>query len=139
LRLNAAPAFWFWRLTSFQKQNGCQLFLTLTQEGLILREPALQLVSHYGQKLFAQLWTADRVRFVFERGEPPDCARDFPVTAEDIDHWALSTLRFIQFQELSASRRWRLWNAARRRFLRSGGSAEWRGKSLSERIPTKTS
>jgi hypothetical protein len=99
---------------------------------VILREPALQLVSHYGQELFAQLWTADRLRFVFEQGEPPDCARDFPVTDEDIDRWALSTLRFIQFQELSVSRRWRLWNAARRKFLRSGGSAAFSGGSRAE-------
>jgi hypothetical protein len=68
---------------------------------LILREPALQLVSHYGQKLFAQLLDGRSGAFVFERAEPPDYARDFPVADEDIDHWALSTLRFIQFQELS--------------------------------------
>ena len=27
----------------------------------------MQLVQHYGQKLFAQLWTAPRVRFMFEQ------------------------------------------------------------------------
>ena len=35
-----------------QSQDGCPLFLTLVEEGLILREPGLQLVQHYGQKLF---------------------------------------------------------------------------------------
>ena len=54
-----------------------------------------------GKNCSPSSWTADRVRFVFERGEPPDYARDFPVADEDTDHWALSTLRFIQFQELS--------------------------------------
>ena len=84
-----------------QRETGCPLFLTLAKEELILREPALQLVQHYGQKLFAQLWTAKRVRFLFEQSASvPDFAQD--ITAEDdIDHWALGTLRFIQFQELS--------------------------------------
>ncbi|HEX8680638.1 MAG TPA: response regulator [Chthoniobacterales bacterium] len=83
-----------------QLETATPLFITLAQEGLILREPAMQLVQHYGQKLFAQLWSAPRVRFVFEQINPlPDYASE--VTAEDdIDHWALSTLRFIQFQDL---------------------------------------
>ena len=83
-----------------QEASGCPLFLTLAQEGLILREPAVQLVQHYGQKLFAQLWTASRVRFLFERN------REFPAYASeltpegDVAHWALASLRFIQFQDL---------------------------------------
>ena len=32
-----------------QSQNGCPLFITLAGEDLILRDPALQLVQHYGQ------------------------------------------------------------------------------------------
>ena len=60
----------------------------------------MQLVQHYGQKLFAQLWSAPRVRFIFEQGDQlPDFVADVP-TEDDIDHWALSTLRFIQFQDL---------------------------------------
>lgn len=83
-----------------QRETGCPLFLTLAKEGLILHEPAVQLVQHYGQKLFAQLWTAKKVRFVFEQSEAlPEYSRDVP-GEEDIDHWALSTLRCIQFQEL---------------------------------------
>lgn len=83
-----------------QAQNGCPLFLTLADEGLILREPAMQLVQHYGQKLFAQLWTSPRVRFVFEQNvDLPSFVRDI-ISEDDIDHWILSTLRFIQFQEL---------------------------------------
>jgi DNA-binding response OmpR family regulator len=83
-----------------QRETGCPLFLSLAREGLILHEPAVQLVQHYGQKLFAQLWTAKKVRFVFEQSETvPEYASDVP-GEEDIDHWTLTTLRCIQFQEL---------------------------------------
>ncbi|HZE57690.1 MAG TPA: response regulator [Chthoniobacterales bacterium] len=83
-----------------QRETGCPLFLTLAREGLILHEPAVQLVQHYGQKLFAQLWTAKKVRFVFETSETlPEFAGEVPAE-EDIDHWILTTLRCIQFQEL---------------------------------------
>jgi hypothetical protein len=83
-----------------QRETGCPLFLTLAREGLILHEPAVQLVQHYGQKLFAQLWTAKRVRFVFEQSDSlPEYASEVP-GEEDIDHWTLTTLRSIQFQEL---------------------------------------
>ncbi len=83
-----------------QRETGCPVFLALAREELILHEPALQLVQHYGQKLFAQLWTAPRVRFVFEQNETlPEYAREVSGEA-DIDHWILTTLRCIQFQEL---------------------------------------
>jgi DNA-binding response OmpR family regulator len=83
-----------------QTQTGCPLFLTLAREDLILDDPALQLVQHYGQKLFAQLWTGQRVRLVFEQtAELPAYAGE--VSPEpDVDHWALGCLRFIQFQDL---------------------------------------
>ncbi len=83
-----------------QTRDGCPFFLTLAREGLILRDPGLQLVQHCGQKLFAQLWAAERVRFVFEQESLPAYARDFPPGEDDIDQWALSTLRFVQYQEL---------------------------------------
>lgn len=83
-----------------QRETGRPLFITLAQQELILREPAMQLVQHYGQKLFGQLWTMPRVRFVFEQAQQlPAYASDAPAE-EDVDHWALGTLRFIQFQEL---------------------------------------
>ena len=59
----------------------------------------MQLVQHYGQKLFARLWTAKRVRFVFENAELPGYARDLPAEG-DVDNWALATLRTVQFQDL---------------------------------------
>jgi hypothetical protein len=83
-----------------QRETACPVFLTLARQELILREPAVQLVQHYGQKLFAQLWTASRVRFVFEQSENlPEYCQDVP-GEPDIDHWILTTLRCIQFQEL---------------------------------------
>ena len=82
-----------------QRQSGRPMFITLAEEGLILREPSVQLVQHYGQKLFAQLWSAPRARFMFETDQLPDYAADLPGEA-DVDHWALGTLRFIQFQEI---------------------------------------
>jgi DNA-binding response OmpR family regulator len=84
-----------------QSQTGCPLFITLAQEDLILRHPALQLVQHYGQKLFAQQWSASRVHFVFEQTtELPDFTNDIPAD-EDIEHWMLSTLRFVQAQDVA--------------------------------------
>ena len=86
-----------------QRQTGCPLFLTLARQELILHEPAVQLVQHYGQKLFAQLWTAKKVRFLFEQSDAlPDFAADVP-GEPDIDHWILTTLRCLQFQELGAT------------------------------------
>jgi hypothetical protein len=86
-----------------QRDTGAPFFLSLAEEGLILREPAVQLVQHYGQKLFAHLWTAKRVRFVFEQGSSlPDYARDIPAEA-DADNWSLVTLRSVGFQELGES------------------------------------
>jgi DNA-binding response OmpR family regulator len=82
-----------------QLESGCPLFLTLTQEGLILQEPAAQLVEHYGQRLFSQLWPAPRVRFVFHQGDLPSYANGIP-SEPDIDNWALATLRCIQYHEL---------------------------------------
>ena len=82
-----------------QAEDGCPIFVTLAREGLILREPGLQLVQHYGQRLFSQLWT-HRVRFTFEQQELPGYTRDLPASEDSIDQWALSTLRFVQYQEL---------------------------------------
>ena len=83
-----------------QRENGRPLFITLAQGGDILHEPATQLVQHYGQKLFAQLWTTEHVRFTFEQNaELPAYVNE--VSAEgDMDHWELATLRLIQLQDL---------------------------------------
>jgi DNA-binding response OmpR family regulator len=84
-----------------QSQTRCPLFVPLMHEDLISRDPALQLIQHYGQKLFAQLWSTPRVRFAFEQtNELPDFTHDVPAD-EDIEHWMLATLRFVQVQDLA--------------------------------------
>jgi DNA-binding response OmpR family regulator len=84
-----------------QRAMGQPLFLTLADENLIVREPAMQLVQHHGQKLFAQLWTTPTVRFLFEQqGSLPHFANQVAPEPE-IDHWALASLRFVQFPQLS--------------------------------------
>ena len=84
-----------------QSQTGCPLFIALARDDLILRDPALQLLQHYGQKLFAQQWSAPRVRFAFERTtELPEFTHDIPAE-QDIEHWMLSTLRFVQSQDVA--------------------------------------
>ncbi len=83
-----------------QSASGYPIFITLAREGLILRDPGLQLVQHYGQKLFAQLWAAEKARFVFEEQALPAFTDDLPRGEENIDQWALSTLRFVQYEEL---------------------------------------
>src|SRR5207244_4701214 len=84
-----------------QSQTGCPLFVSLMREDLISRDPALQLIQHYGQNLFAQLWSTRRVRFAFEQtNELPDFTDNVPAD-EDIEHWMLATLRFVQVQDLA--------------------------------------
>jgi DNA-binding response OmpR family regulator len=82
-----------------QRQSGSPLFITLMQENLILHEPAAQLVQHHGQKLFAELWSAQCVRFSFQRSDVPDFASALSADS-DVDQWALATLRFVQFPQL---------------------------------------
>ena len=71
-------------------------FLTLARQESIPRQPAMELVQHYGQKLFSQLWTAPKVWITFEKNagllsDAPD------VSAEtNVDDWALETLRFVE-------------------------------------------
>jgi DNA-binding response OmpR family regulator len=84
-----------------QSQTGCPLFVPLMREDLISRDPALQLIQHYGQKLFAQLWSTPSVRFAFEQtNELPDFTDNVPAD-EDIEHWMLATLRFVQVHDLA--------------------------------------
>lgn len=87
---------------SYQRETGQPLFITLAEGEHILHEPAAQLVQHYGQKLFAQLWTAERVRFTFEQStDLPSYARELALEP-DVDQWELATLRLIQFQDLGS-------------------------------------
>ncbi len=84
-----------------QRETSRPLFLTLAESGHILQEPALQLVQHYGQKLFANLWTAPRVRFIFSQTADLPAWTSGLTTEGDIDHWALATLRLVQFPDIA--------------------------------------
>jgi DNA-binding response OmpR family regulator len=89
------------RARARQSQNGCPLFITLAGEGRIRHDSALQLVRHYGQKLFANLWTASRVGFAFEQSSDlPDFTRDLS-SENDIEDWILGTLRFVQVEDVA--------------------------------------
>ena len=79
-----------------QGETGAPFFLTLARQESIARQPAMELLQHYGQKLFSRLWTAPRVWFMFEKnaGSLSD-ASDVSAKAM-VDDWALETLRFVE-------------------------------------------
>ena len=85
---------------ALQQETSCPLFITLQQEDLISHEPAMQLVQQHGQKVFAELWAAQCVRFSFHNGALAEFAS--AVSDEtDVDQFALATLRLVQFPQLS--------------------------------------
>ncbi|HEY6070972.1 MAG TPA: response regulator, partial [Chthoniobacterales bacterium] len=82
-----------------QQETGRPLFLTLAEENLISHEPAMQMVQQHGQKVFAELWAAQCVRFSFHHNALPDYASALPGEI-DVDQFALATLRMVQFPQL---------------------------------------
>jgi hypothetical protein len=78
-----------------QSETGVPFFLTLARQESIARQPAMELVQYYGQKLFSQLWAAP-VWIMFEKNA--GLLSDAPeVSAEQtVDNWALETLRFVE-------------------------------------------
>jgi DNA-binding response OmpR family regulator len=86
-----------------QRKGGVPMFMLLMRDDLVLREPTLQLVQHYGDRLFAQLWCVSRVRFIFENLETlPDFAREMS-GEEDVECWMLNTLRMLQYGDIVES------------------------------------
>jgi hypothetical protein len=84
------------RARNQQRETGTPFFLTLAREESIAREQAVELMQHYGQKLFSQLWTAPRARIRFEKNA--DLLADLvemPGEA-NVNDWALETLRLVQ-------------------------------------------
>jgi hypothetical protein len=78
-----------------QSEAGIPFFLTLAGQESIARQPALELVQHYGQRLFSQLWTATRVWIMFEKNaELLRDVGDVPAEA-NADDWALESLRLV--------------------------------------------
>lgn len=79
-----------------QKENGTPFLLTLARSESIERQPAFDLMRHYGQMLFSQLWSAPNVWIMFEKnaellGGFGDVSGD-----PDVDDWSLETLRLVQ-------------------------------------------
>ena len=82
------------RARSQQAETGTPFFLTLARQESIARQPAMELMQHYGQKLFSQLWTA-RVWVMFEKNaELLSDVSDVSGEA-NVDDWTLETLRFV--------------------------------------------
>ncbi len=79
-----------------QKENGTPFLLTLARSELIERQPAFDLMRHYGQMLFSQLWSAPNVWIMFEKNA--ELLSGFgDVTGDpDVDDWSLETLRLVQ-------------------------------------------
>src|SRR5262249_9041392 len=79
-----------------QKENGTPFLLTLARNASIERQPALDLIRQYGQKLFSQLWSAPSVWIMFEKNGDL-LSRFGDVTGDpDVDDWSLETLRLVQ-------------------------------------------
>jgi hypothetical protein len=84
------------RARNRQRETGTPFFLTLAREESIAREQAMELMQHYGQKLFSELWTAPRAWIMFEKNTDllTDLAK-MPGEA-NVSDWALETLRLVQ-------------------------------------------
>jgi hypothetical protein len=83
-----------------QKENGTPFLLTLARTESIERQPAFDLMRHYGQMLFSQLWSAPNVWIMFEKNA--ELLNGFgDLTGDpDVDDWSLETLRLVQNQDL---------------------------------------
>jgi len=79
-----------------QKENGTPFFLTLAREESIALDAATELMRHYGQTLFSEVWTAPRAWIMFEKNADllSDVA-DIP-GEPNVRDWALETLRLVQ-------------------------------------------
>ncbi len=89
-----------------QMVTGCPLFLYLATRGGFPHEDVVQITRDHGQRLFSHLWTAGRVNFEFVAlPQFPDFARNFPPGDEDPENWALASLRYVKFENLSAAQR----------------------------------
>lgn len=81
---------------SQQSETGTPFFLSLARQESMARQPAMDLMRHYGQRLFSQLWTSTRVWIMFEKNT--ELLHDIADVAGEpkVDDWAFETLRLIQ-------------------------------------------
>jgi hypothetical protein len=84
------------RARNQQRETGVPFFLNLVREEAIDRQPAVELMQQFGQKLFSQLWTAPRVWIMFEKkADQTSDVADLP-GEPNVGDWALETLRLAE-------------------------------------------
>jgi hypothetical protein len=91
------------RARNQQKETGTPFFLALAREESIALDAATELMRHYGQKLFSEIWTAPRAWIMFEKNADllsgvADISGD-----PNVRDWALETLRLVQHPDQPAS------------------------------------
>src|SRR5207245_10143752 len=86
-----------------QKENGTPFLLTLDRTESIERQPAFDLMRHYGQMLFSQLWSAPNVWIMFEKNAELLSGFGDLTGDPDVDDWSLETLRLVQHPDLPAA------------------------------------
>jgi hypothetical protein len=79
-----------------QKENGTPFLLALARSESIERQPAFDLMRHYGQMLFSQLWLAPNVWIKFEKNAELLSGFGDLTGDPDVDDWSLETLRLVQ-------------------------------------------
>jgi hypothetical protein len=91
------------RARNQQKETGTPFFLTLAREGSITREQAVELIQHYGQRLFSKLWSAQRTSITFEKNA--DLLSDLAEMSGEpnVSDWTLETLRLVQNRDQPAN------------------------------------
>src|SRR5438132_11685708 len=87
-----------------QKENGTPFLLTLARTESIERQPAFDLMRHYGQMLFSQLWSAPNVWIMFEKNAELLSGFGDLTGDPDVDDWSLETLRLAQHPDLQIGR-----------------------------------
>ena len=85
-----------------QKENSTPFLLTLARTESIERRPAFDLMRHYGQTLFSQLWSAPNVWIMFEKNAELLSGFGDLTGDPDVDDWSLETLRLVQHPDLPA-------------------------------------
>ncbi len=83
-----------------QKENGTPFLLTLARTESIEQQPAFELMRHYGQMLFSQLWSAPNVWIMFEKNAELLSGFGDLTGDPDVDDWSLETLRLVQNPDL---------------------------------------
>jgi hypothetical protein len=91
------------RARNQQRETGTPFLLTLAREESIARQPALELMHHYGQKLFSELWTAPRAWVMFEKNADPLSGVADIEGEPNVRDWVLDTLRLVQNPDQPAS------------------------------------